>query len=244
MRLTFLGSGDAFGSGGRFNTCFWVERNDGDFLIDCGASSLIAMRKQNMDPNCIRTIFISHLHGDHFGGLPFFILDAQFYSRRTNPLTIVGPRGFTERVNAAMELFFPGSSSTKQKFDFDVQEIDAGETRVINGISLTTTLVYHACGAPPLALRLTCDDKTIAYSGDTEWTDALIPIGQNADLFIAEALTFVRKIRFHLDYTSLKANLDKIGAKQVILTHLGPDMLAHVADVPETIAYDGLVVEF
>jgi predicted metal-dependent RNase len=91
MRLQFLGSGDAFGSGGRFNTCILVENEAGAFFIDCGASSLIAMRKYGIDPNCIDTVFISHLHGDHFGGLPFLILDAQFYSRRTTPLTLVGP---------------------------------------------------------------------------------------------------------------------------------------------------------
>src|ERR1700722_15513884 len=42
MQVTFLGSGDAFGSGGRFNTCFLVEAAAASFLIDCGASSLIA----------------------------------------------------------------------------------------------------------------------------------------------------------------------------------------------------------
>ena len=73
MRLQFLGSGDAFGSGGRFNTCMLVESEFGAFLIDCGASSLIAMRKYGIDPNRIDTVFISHLHGDHFGGLPFLI---------------------------------------------------------------------------------------------------------------------------------------------------------------------------
>jgi hypothetical protein len=45
MRLQFLGSGDALGSGGRFNTCILVESETGAFLIDCGASSLIAMRR-------------------------------------------------------------------------------------------------------------------------------------------------------------------------------------------------------
>ena len=85
MRLTVVGSGDAFGSGGRFNTCFMVERDAGAFLIDCGASSLVAMRKLGVEPNTIATVFISHLHGDHFGGLVFLLLDAQHVSRRTAP---------------------------------------------------------------------------------------------------------------------------------------------------------------
>ena len=137
MRVRFLGSGDAFGSGGRFNTCFLVEGGAGGFLIDCGASSLIAMRKFGVDPNRIRTVFVSHLHGDHFGGLPFLLLDAQFYSRRTAPLTLVGPPGLRERLTGAMELFFPGSSSVARKFATELREINAGETTDINGIALT-----------------------------------------------------------------------------------------------------------
>ena len=83
MRLRFLGSGDAFGSGGRFNTCFHLERAGyGNVLIDCGASSMVAIRKFGIDPNRISTVLISHLHGDHFAGLPFFLLDAQLVSRR------------------------------------------------------------------------------------------------------------------------------------------------------------------
>lgn len=242
MHIQFLGSGDAFGSGGRFNTCFHVTTESGAFLIDCGASSLVAMRKFGVDPNGIHTIFLSHLHGDHFGGLPFLLLDAQFYSRRTAPLTLVGPPGFRERLAQAMELFFPGSSAVGRKFSTEIIEIDAGPTVVINGVAVTAFLVEHACGSPPFALRLEADGKVLAYTGDTEWTDNLIAAGRNADVLIAEALTFERPIKFHLDYASLKANLLRIGAKRTILTHMGPDMLAHVGEVSEEVAQDGLVV--
>jgi ribonuclease BN (tRNA processing enzyme) len=242
MQVTFLGSGDAFGSGGRFNTCFLVRHALGAFLIDCGASSLVAMRKFGVDPNTIDTIFISHLHGDHFGGLPFFLLDAQFYSRRAGPLAVVGPPGLSTRLADAMEIFFPGSSATPRKFAVEIQEIVAGERRVFGDVGVTAQLVEHACGAPPFALRLEADGKVLAYTGDTEWTDSLIAAGRDADLLIAEALTFERRIRFHLDYASLKANLARIGARRVILTHMGPDMLARLGEAPEEVAEDGRTV--
>src|SRR5213592_4522704 len=89
MDVTVVGSGDAFGSGGRFQTCIAVGSQ---VLIDRGATSLTALRQQHMDPNEIDTIVITHLHGDHFGGLPFLILDGQF-RHRTNDLTVVGPPG-------------------------------------------------------------------------------------------------------------------------------------------------------
>jgi ribonuclease BN (tRNA processing enzyme) len=243
MRIHFLGSGDAFGSGGRFNTCFLVARDGGSFLIDCGASSLIAMRRFGVDPNAVRTIFVSHLHGDHFGGLPFFILDAQFYSRRMGPLTLVGPAGFRERLAQAMEVFFPGSSAAARKFEVDIVEVAAGERREVNGVGLTSVEVKHACGAPPLALRLACDGRTIAYSGDSEWTEALVEIARGADLFIVEALSFDKKIPHHLDYASLRANAAGLGAKRIVLTHLGPEMLARAAAAEHEAAYDGMTIE-
>src|SRR5437762_2999841 len=107
VAVRFLGCGDTFGSGGRFQTCFYVQSEEARFLIDCGASSLIAMRRFGVDPLAVETILITHLHGDHFGGLPFFLLDAQLVSRRTEPLVIAGPPGLEARTRAAMEALFP-----------------------------------------------------------------------------------------------------------------------------------------
>ena len=242
MEIQFLGSGDAFGSGGRFNTCILVRAQTTSFLIDCGATSLVAIRKFAVDPNAISTILISHLHGDHYGGLPFFILDGQFYSRRSKPLTIVGPPGLGERLKQVMELLMHGSTSVTQKFALDIVEIAALVPTKINGLTVTAHVVEHACGAPPYALRVEVDGKVLTYTGDTEWTESLVEAGRNADLLIAESLTFERRIRFHMDYASLKSRLGRIGAKRVVLTHLGPDMLARRGDVGEEIAEDGMTL--
>src|SRR5437867_11683342 len=243
MRLQFLGSGDAFGSGGRFNTCVLVETAASTFLVDCGASSMIAMRRFGVDPNRVGTVFVSHLHGEHFGGLPFMILDGQFYSRRTEPLTLVGPPGLRERLTQAMEVFFPGSSKVERKFTTEIHELTPERSVVINGVTATAYAVAHLCGAPPFAYRFACDGKLLAYTGDTEWTESLLAVGRGADLLIAEALFYERKVKYHLDYATLKASLARIGARRVILTHMGPAMLAHAGDVPDETAEDGKVVE-
>ncbi len=142
-----------------------------------------------------------------------------------------------------MELLFPGSSRVERRFATEIHEIDAAETAVINGITVTAYLVEHACGAPPFALRFVCDGKVLAYMGDTEWTENLLAVGCGADLLIAEALFFERRVKYHLDYASLKGNLERIGAKRVILTHMGPEMLSRIGDVSEETAEDGMIVE-
>jgi ribonuclease BN (tRNA processing enzyme) len=238
INVTFLGSGDAFGSGGRLQTCMHVDAGTTRFLIDCGTTALIAMRRFGVDPNGVDTILISHLHGDHFGGLPFLILDGQF-GRRTTPLRIAGPPGIRGRLEAAMETFFPGSTKVERKFAIEVTELAAGATTEIGALSVTPQLVTHPCGAPPFALRIGIAGKTICYSGDTEWTDALVTAAKDADLFVAEAYFWERKVKFHLDFATLWSQRAAIGARRLVVTHMSPDMLGRLADLPCEYAEDG-----
>jgi ribonuclease BN (tRNA processing enzyme) len=154
MKLQFLGSGDAFGSGGRFNTCFHLERREhGNVLIDCGASSMVAIRKWGVDPNAVSTVLVSHLHGDHFAGLPFFLLDAQLVSRRTAPLTLAGPPGLAERLAIVSEAMFAGSTKVEHRFALEVRELALHERAEFGGLAVTPYLMKHYSGAPSYALR-------------------------------------------------------------------------------------------
>src|ERR1700733_9104054 len=119
MQLRFVGCGDALGSGGRSNTCFHVTGESVNFLIDCGASSLPALKRLGIAREAIDLVLITHFHGDHFAGLPFLLLDAQF-TRRTRPLVIAGPQGIEQKLPAVMEALFEHSSKTTPKFDLSV----------------------------------------------------------------------------------------------------------------------------
>src|SRR5271169_2284786 len=165
MKLTVVGSGDAFGSGGRRNTCFFLETAKAALLIDCGASALPALKRQGIEPNRIEAIVLSHLHGDHFGGIPFLLLDGQFLSRRERPLLIAGPPGTRARLDALLEVFFPRSTGSKWRFRWDVIEVTPGVASDVLGHSLITAEVVHQSGAPSTALRLGHGEKVFAYSG-------------------------------------------------------------------------------
>jgi ribonuclease BN (tRNA processing enzyme) len=247
MRLTVVGSGDAFGSGGRFNTCFWLETGKGTLVIDFGASALPALKKLKLDPNAIDAVVLSHLHGDHFGGLPFLLLDAQFLSRRDRPLLIAGPPGTKARLDAAMEVFFPKSTGSKWKFEWRVQEIAVGVETEVLGHSLVTAEVIHQSGAPSTALRLSDGRQVFAYSGDTEWNDALLPIARGADLFICECYNDTGKLTGHIGWETLKEHLPHLKARQVMVTHMNPTVLARAEEIRTTgvlVAEDGLVLGF
>ncbi len=242
LRVRLLGSGDAFGSGGRLQTCIALEAARTRVLLDCGATSLTAMRRFGVEPPLVDAIAVTHLHGDHFGGLPFFILDAQF-GRRERPLTIAGPPGLAERLRDTMEALFPGSSRTQQRFALDLIELRPGTRTAIGSAAMTAFPVQHASGAPAFALRIECAGRVIAYSGDTEWADSLIAVADGADLFICEAYFFDKQVKYHLDYRTLLTHRDALRCRRLVLTHMSADMLRHVAEVPEECGEDGLVIE-
>jgi len=244
MKLTFLGSGDAFGSGGRFNTCLHVAGDEVSFLVDCGASSMIAMRRFGVDPNAVQAIFLTHLHGDHFGGLPFLLLDAQFVSRRTTPLTVAGPPGLPERLRALQDAMFPRSSENPRRFELRLVELPTGETTRVGAVAATAFPMDHFSGTPSHALRLEAEGRALTYSGDTAWTEALVEAARGADLFICEASFMGRRVTGHMDVADLLPRLGAIGARRTILTHMGDDMLARPAPDGVEKAHDGLEVVF
>ncbi|MFY9531542.1 MAG: MBL fold metallo-hydrolase [Candidatus Acidiferrales bacterium] len=241
VEICFLGSGDAFGSGGRFQTCFLLRDGNSSVLIDCGASSLIAMKRGGLNSSEIGWILLTHLHGDHFGGLPFVVLDGQF-SKRTLPLVIAGPPGVAARVEAAMEVFFPGSARIAQRFPLEFVELTERVGAQVGPCKVTPFTVVHPSGAPAYALRVEYGGKVISYSGDTEWTESLVDAAHGADLFICEAYFFGKKISYHLDYATLREKRAQLQCSRVILTHMSEDMLAHLGEVEIERAEDGKTI--
>lgn len=242
IEVTFLGSGDAFSSGGKMHTCIHVRSAEREFLIDCGASAMIGIKKYNVNPNNIDLILLTHLHGDHFAGIPFFILDAQLISKRSKPLVIAGPPGTKKRVFELMEAMFSGSSKVQQKFNLEITEFEVGELNKFGDVTVIPYLVNHPSGDPSLGLRIQHVSKIISYTGDTDWVDNLIPLCKKADLLISECYFFDKKVKFHLDFQTLFSRLDEIEPKRLILTHMSDDMLQRVKELEVDYAEDGKVI--
>lgn len=238
VRVRLLGSGDSFGSGGRHQACILVEGADHRLLLDCGATALVAMRAAGVEPASLDAIVISHFHGDHFGGVPFLILDQQF-AKRDRTLVIAGPPGVEERVRLAFDALYPGSAA-RAHAAVKVRYQELGRDPVAVGAASVIALpVAHLPATEPHGLRLTIDGRTIAYSGDSEWCPALTQLAGEADLFICECYSFNKRIPKHLDHATLVEKRHELTAKRIVLTHLGPDALANLASFQFTVASDG-----
>jgi ribonuclease BN (tRNA processing enzyme) len=242
VTVRFVGSGDSFGSGGRFQTCILVDGPASRVAIDFGTSSLIALAQQGIAHNSIDAILLTHLHGDHCGGVPFLLVDAMLAARRDRPLTIAGPRDLARRMGEIREALFPGSHVMTPAFPVHWVELPLGQPCDVLDLRVTARPARHTRETNPTSLRVEVGGKVIAYTGDTEWTDEVAAVARGADLLIAECYFYDKPVRWHLNYPAIAAHRAELGARRVILTHLSREMLARAGEVPEECAHDGLVV--
>jgi ribonuclease BN (tRNA processing enzyme) len=242
VTLRFVGSGDAFGSGGRLQTCFLVDAPGVRFLIDCGASSMIGLAAQGVNPDSIDTIVLTHFHGDHCGGVAFLLFHAMAVSRRTRPLLIAGPPGTQAHVARLMEVLFPGSHGLKPRFALDYVEVEPGRPRPVGKLMVRNWPAVHTAQTQPTIVRVEVSGRAIAYTGDTAWTSAIEEACEGADLLVAECYYLDVVSRWHMDYATLQSRKASLNAKRIVLTHPSEAVLDRAALLAETLAYDGLVV--
>lgn len=129
---------------------------------------------------------------------------------------------------------------------WQVIEIEPGRPHDFLDHRPVTAEVLHQSGAPSTALRFSDGTATLAYSGDTEWTDALLPIADGAELLIIECSGYERRIPYHLTWEILETLLSDLHARRIMITHMNPAALAHLDEIRAAgvlVAADGDVVE-
>jgi ribonuclease BN (tRNA processing enzyme) len=144
-----------------------------------------------------------------------------------------------------MENAFPGTKAMPLRFPLTLLELEIGRRAAIGDLKVTPYHVLHDDRAGPcLGFRFEAEGKVIGFSGDTQWTDALIDIGHEADLFICEAYMRDKQVAGHMTLSSLERRLGQIRPKRLVLTHMSNDMLARRGEFSFEIAEDGMIVEF
>lgn len=246
VSLRFIGSGDAFGSGGRLQTCFLVDAPGVRFLIDCGCSSMVGLCAQHIDPDSIDAIVLTHFHGDHCGGVAFLLFHAMAVSRRTRTLTIAGPVGTATQVGRLMAVLFPGSEGLKPRFTLNYVEVVPGVGDSVGSGSAALQIdawpAVHTEQTRPMIVRVGVGGRQIVYTGDTAWTPALVEACAGADLLITECYYYDTPSRWHLDHATLLAHRAELKARRIVLTHPCDAVLARASELSETLAHDGMVI--
>jgi ribonuclease BN (tRNA processing enzyme) len=243
VRITCLGSGDAFSSGGRRMSGYFIETPESALLLDCGPTVLEAIRSLRLSAASLDMVFLSHLHGDHFGGMPFLFLHFLYIEPRTRPLQIAGSQGTESRVRSLFELTYTDTAAEPLPFDLSFLEAIPGVAIETKDIRIAPFPVPHQASPPSLGCEIIAGGRKIVYSGDSGWTEELPARTQDADLFLCECTFFESRNDTHLDYPRIMENRSRFGAKRILLTHLGQEVLDRKDEVAFEMANDGLVIE-
>ena len=243
MRVTVLGAGDAFCNGGRRHSGYLVEAADACFLLDCGTTTLLALKSLGISADRIDFVAISHLHGDHFGGLPFLFLEYIYENPRSRPLTIVGPPGTEERVRTLHATMYRELSKRPCCFDMRFRELTPGQQTALCGVQLLPFRVPHQERDISLGYRVETADRALLYSGDCGWNEDLIRYSHGTDLFICECCYFQTETAFHISYPRIAQEQHRLGCKRLLLSHIGREVLERLGEVSLECAHDGMVVE-
>ncbi len=242
LQLTVLGSGDAMGSGGRNFPSFVLTLGRRHLLVDCGPSTLPAYKAMGLDTGALDGIIISHLHGDHFAGIPYFFLEFQFISRRSRPVFLLGPEGLRRQVHALLEATYPDLLRAHHwSFPIGYLELRPGSTHHEGDLEVEGFQMDHGA-QNALGYRINWGGKVVGYSGDTTWNDRIPALANGCDLFLCECFFYDFVHPSHIRYVELKAHLHEIRSRRILLFHLGPEMLQRLSEVDMEVASDRMVV--
>jgi len=243
VRLTVLGSGDAFGSGGRLHSAYLAEADGLCVLIDCGPTILQSLKQLGRDAACIDHVLISHLHGDHFGGIPFLFMEYRYEQPRTRPLRVYGPAGIGRRVEGLFGALYEQSAREPQPHPVEYIELTAGRAANVGGASVVPVSVPHVAELMCFAYRLEIAGKSILYSGDTGWHEELARQARGVDLFLCECSTYDTRLDIHVSYPEVAARAADLGCRRLVLTHLGREPRERLDEITIECARDGMTIE-
>jgi ribonuclease BN (tRNA processing enzyme) len=242
VRVDILGSGSAFADGGRHYSAYLIKSPRGALLLDCGPTALASIKRHGLSAEPINQVLLSHLHGDHFAGLPFFFLEYIHMKPRSRPLVIAGPRGVEAHVRAVYQAMYPDSYSEPLPFHIVFVEAFPELPLWFGDVEILPFQVPHQEQPISLGFVLKVDGRKIVYTGDSGWTESLIKHAQGADLFICECSFFETQLYTHLSYPQIAENLARLGAKRTILTHLGQEVLQRQNEINLELASDGQTI--
>lgn len=240
VTITVIGSGDASSSGGRLASAYLLQSSSMGILVDCGPTTLLGLKKSQLPVSFIDCIMVTHFHGDHFGGIPFLLLDAR-QQKRTKALTLVTPPGGEEKIRNLCELMYPGTDLL-EGFPVHFQEYDRRVMEFGEKIKVEAFPVEHKKETQPHGLRIAMGEKVIAFSGDSGWSENLLKLSANSDLFFCECTMFDHTMQGHLSYKELLLLNKKITCKRILLTHLGEEILSKLDMVRLGTTIDGMVI--
>ncbi len=252
IKLTFIGTSDAFNHGGRGNSCYWVEDEVGTYMVDCGPTAAAVIERGHLSTEKLDAIFFTHLHGDHIAGIPGILLHFLFKDRRKRDFYIIGPKGTEQRLKALLDVCYPHLLDKPLPFQIHYLNFELGDDPTLCyeqeflGRKLTVIHAKHDPYVNPTSFKVQVlgQSQNITFSGDTGWHKPLVDLSDQSDVLICECSYDLPYYDGHLSIEEFKKYRGEIKAKKLYLTHLSQasrDLAVALKDVYDWEIADDLI---
>lgn len=254
-RITVLGSSSGMPSPAHFCSSFLFQTEKLNFLLDCGPGVSFSILRHKIDPELIDSIFVSHCHTDHIGGL-FLLVQMMHLLQRRRALDVYLPEEAVSGVRNYLNTcyLFPEKITPRLilhpvtpdfKFEDEGVTIRVHPNRHLMGNESVIRELNYPNKMQSFCYAVDTSGKRIVYSGDIHSSDDLVDIISDADLLISEC--------FHVTVDELLPLTLEKNVRSVLLTHIPPELEGKEQEILQrarkldferlTIAHDGLVIE-
>jgi len=198
IELYFLGTGGSVASEERDNTSFLIKQENGLFLVDCPGGIFQKIKKLKLEPRCITSLLVTHIHPDHIYGLPSLVHSLMLDE---GSIRLYGSSESVLLCKNLLDLFHLREKKVKTRIDF--VPLDAGESFELgNSIRCASLKVPHSPSSLAFHFRFNEEKKELVYSGDTPCDPSLFQFAAGMDYLVHDCSAPSRVFK---DYPSLKA---------------------------------------
>lgn len=194
---------------------------DNEILVDVPNGSIKRMKQLKCNICDIKVILITHLHGDHFLDIPFFMFE-KFFNECKEETIIYCPIGTQQKVKEIFEIAFPGdyekiNSAIKITF-IEIQQINHKE--VLDNTYITSKLVEHGHLKHAYGYIIEKNNKHIGFSGDSKICDSIQDIVENSDISILDTSLPGDGSYAHMGLNDIENLCNKYKNHKIIATHM------------------------
>jgi ribonuclease BN (tRNA processing enzyme) len=237
MQLTVIGSGTAAPERDRVCSGFLLETHGVRALLDCGGGVVHNMARLAVAWGTLTHLVLTHFHNDHIGDVPllFFAWKHGMRPARSEPLTVIGPRGTKKLIERMARLF--GDHLDEPGFPVTYEEMKPGEElRLDDVVRVRAARSRHTDTS--LAYRFEVDGRSFCYTGDTGFSQDLAIFAQATDALLIEcAVPDDEEMETHLTPSQVAAMARIALPKRLLVTHVYPQLDRR--QVPELVRLGG-----
>ena len=220
MKLTVLGSGVFKPKTIRYPSGLALTIGDKTIIFDAGTGTFMRLMEAGIDYEEIDYIFLTHLHIDHVSDLLQYLW--AYHLDRQKDLYLFGPPGLKKFYEHLTKL---ASQFSHLSFEVKVKEVDEGDAISLPFFTIEMIRTHHVDELVSICYKVKANKKIFGYSGDTGYSEKLIPFFKDADVLVLECTTLnEQKVKGHLIPKECAEIARKANAKKLVLTHLDLDL--------------------